>query len=42
MSDTCTQCQARGFAAGELHNGDAMIRNVDQIMAEAIRAVADL
>jgi len=42
MLRACAQCHARSFAAGELAKGDAMIRDIDQVMAEAIRLVAGL
>lgn len=42
MIQTCTQCHAESFARGELEKGDAVIRQADHLLAEAIRVVADL
>ena len=42
MLTTCGQCHSRNFAKGELEKGDAMIREADRLMAEAIRTVAGL
>ncbi len=42
MVNTCTQCHSRAFAVGELEKGDEMIRDIDHVMAEAIRLVAEL
>ena len=42
MLRACTQCHSTRFAEGELRKGDEMIRDIDQVMAEAIRLVADL
>jgi hypothetical protein len=42
MLKTCNQCHSANFAKGELEKGDRMIREVDRLMAEAIRAVAGL
>jgi len=38
----CSQCHSENFAKGELQKGDDMIREIDHLMAEAIRQVADL
>ncbi len=42
MLKTCNQCHSANFAKGELAKGDDMIRQVDKLMAEAIRIVAGL
>jgi predicted CXXCH cytochrome family protein len=42
MLDTCAKCHSRTFAAEELEKGDDMIREVDRLMAEAIRIVVRL
>ncbi len=42
MVKACTQCHSEKFARGELEKGDELIKNVDALMAEAIRIVADL
>jgi len=42
MLKTCSRCHSANFAKGELEKGDRMIREVDRLMAEAIRAVAGL
>ncbi len=42
MRKTCNQCHSLNFANGELEKGDRMIREADHLMAQAIRAVADL
>jgi len=42
MVRTCNQCHSGGFAKGELAKGDQMIKEVDRLMAEAIRTVAGL
>lgn len=42
MLKACNQCHSMNFAKGELQKGDDMIREVDKLMAEAIRIVADL
>ena len=42
MLGICNQCHSANFAKGELEKGDAMIREADRLMAEAIRTVADL
>lgn len=39
---TCNRCHSVNFAKGELANGDSLIRQVDHLMAEAIREVAGL
>jgi hypothetical protein len=40
MVKTCNQCHSVNFAKAELEKGDKMIKEVDRLMAEAIRAVA--
>jgi len=42
MLDTCSSCHSRTFAEEELQKGDDMIREVDHLMAEAIRIVVRL
>lgn len=42
MVKTCNQCHSVNFAKAELQKGDDMIREVDHLMAQAIRIVADL
>jgi hydroxylamine dehydrogenase len=42
MVKTCNQCHSVNFAKAELAKGDDMIREVDHLMAEAIRIVAGL
>lgn len=42
MLQTCNQCHSANFARGELEKGDAIIREADHLMAEAIRIVAGL
>jgi hypothetical protein len=42
MLDVCSECHSSTFASGELAKGDRMIREVDRLMAEAIRIVAGL
>jgi cytochrome c553 len=42
MLAACTQCHAPRFAGGELAKGDAMIRETDHLLAEAIRIIAGL
>jgi hypothetical protein len=40
--DACGQCHSTNFAKAELAKGDDMIREVDHLLAEAIRIIADL
>src|SRR6266511_3880262 len=40
--DTCTKCHGAGFAKEQLKQGDGLIRDLDHLMAEAIRVVAGL
>jgi len=42
MLKTCSQCHSRSFAKTELEKGNAIIRDSDKLMAEAINVVADL
>ena len=42
MVKTCNQCHSVNFAKNELEKGDQMIREADQLLAEAIRIVAGL
>src|SRR5260370_31807705 len=42
MVKTCNQCHSVNFAKQQLQQGDDMIRNADQMMAEAIHIVAGL
>lgn len=42
MIATCGQCHSEGFAKAELAKGDDIIREVDHLMAKAIRVIAGL
>ncbi len=42
MLNVCSDCHSENFAKGELEKGDQMIREVDHLMAQAIREVASL
>ncbi len=42
MLKTCNQCHSVNFAKAELEKGDQMIKEVDHLIAEAIRTVAGL
>jgi hypothetical protein len=42
MIDICSGCHSEGMVKTELRKGDAMIREADHLMAEAIRVVASL
>jgi hypothetical protein len=42
MLAACAQCHSENFAKAELAKGDGMIKQVDHLMAEAIRTVAGL
>jgi uncharacterized CHY-type Zn-finger protein len=42
MLKTCNQCHSANFARGELEKGDQLIREIDHLMAEAVRVVAGL
>jgi len=38
----CSECHSENFAGAELRKGDSMIREVDHLLAEAIREIAAL
>ena len=42
MIKTCGNCHSEKFAIGELEKGDKMIRDIDHLMAEAIKTIAGL
>lgn len=42
MIDTCSQCHSKKYATTQLENADAMVKEADKLMAEAITIVADL
>jgi hypothetical protein len=42
MLKTCNQCHSINFARAELGKGDAMIKDADRLLAEAVRTVAAL
>ena len=42
MITTCNQCHSQRFAEQQLQRGDDMIREVDHLLAEAIRIIAGL
>jgi cytochrome c553 len=42
MISICTDCHSDSFARGELQKGDDQIRDVDHLMAQAIRIVVEL
>lgn len=42
LINACSQCHSENFAKGELAKGDDMIREVDHLLAEAIRIIAGL
>jgi len=42
MLKTCNGCHSRNFAAEQLRQSDALIRDADHLMAEALRTVAAL
>ncbi len=42
MINVCTKCHSESYAKTNLANGDAMIKEADKLMAEAIEIVADL
>jgi hydroxylamine dehydrogenase len=39
MLETCSQCHAGAFTQQQLAQGDAMIKQADRLMAEAVRIV---
>jgi hypothetical protein len=42
LLSACTQCHSSKFAKAELAKGDDLIREIDHLMAEAIRTIAAL
>ena len=42
MIKACSECHSENFARAELKKGDEMIKQIDHLMAEAIRIVANL
>jgi hypothetical protein len=42
MIRTCGECHSENFAKAELQKGDDLIREADQLLAEAIRTIAAL
>jgi hypothetical protein len=42
LLEVCSDCHSENFAKGELAKGDDMIREIDHLLAEAIRVVAGL
>jgi len=42
MLKACSQCHSESFARAELQKGDDLIKEVDHLMAEAIRIIAGL
>ncbi len=42
MQEICASCHSADFARGELQKGDALIKDADHLMADAIRTVAGL
>ncbi len=42
MIAICSDCHSENFAKGELQKGDDMIREVDHLLAQGIRIIADL
>jgi hypothetical protein len=42
MINTCAQCHSKSYATAQLDAGDMVIKDVDKIMAEAIREVQAL
>jgi hydroxylamine dehydrogenase len=42
MLATCSECHSENFASAELEKGDDLIREVDHLLAEAIRVIAGL
>ena len=42
LVNACKQCHSESFARAEMGKGDAMIREIDHLMAEAIRIIAAL
>ena len=42
ITEACTQCHSTNFVKAEMAKGDDMIRQVDHLLAEAIRIIAGL
>lgn len=42
MIDICSQCHSTNFAKAEMEKGDDMIKELDHLLAKAIRIIADL
>ena len=42
LMKACTQCHSGGFAQEQMKQADGLIRDIDHLMAEAIREVAGL
>lgn len=42
LMKVCSNCHSEAFAATQMENGDAMIREADHLLAEAIRVIANL
>jgi len=42
MIRVCSDCHSENFARGELEKGDDFLREVDHLMAEAIREISSL
>lgn len=42
LLDACSQCHSESFALAEMEKGDDLIREVDHLLAEAIREIASL
>ncbi len=42
MIEICGRCHSRQFATAELQKGDAMVRQADRLLAQAIRVIAAL
>jgi hypothetical protein len=42
MLNTCGQCHSDNFAKAEMAKGDDMIKELDHLLAQAIRIIADL
>jgi len=42
MIATCSKCHSKSYVQTNLHNADAMIKEADKLMAEAIEIVVDL
>jgi len=42
MLNTCSQCHSDNFAKAEMAKGDDMIRELDHLLAQAVRIIAGL